>query len=151
MIRKTLARTATAAMAAALLVAGTGVGAQAHTANDAILQGCGSGYKVVNDGTRDLVTSTGQIWGKVYLTYNSSNGMNCVVTRKTAFHGTPTHTLARLAVQGAAVQQDWSEYSHYASVKLYGRGRCVAYWGDVENSTGSTWAGGGRWQWGNCG
>lgn len=104
----------------------------------------------MSDGQRALVTSAGSIWGYVYLTYNSSNGMNCVVTRKTAYHGTPTRTLARLEVQNRGMTQDWASYSHFAAVKAYGRGACVAYWGDIQNSSGSNHAAGGRWSWGNC-
>ncbi|NYD23634.1 putative membrane protein [Kineococcus aurantiacus] len=147
-----LTRATVTAAAAALLVTGAGVGAaQAHTASEAIQAGCGSGYSVVRDGTRNLVTTRGEIWGQVYLTYNSSTGYSCVVTRKTAFHGTSTKTLARLSVQGSTVREDWAYYSHWAAVKSYARGRCVAYWGDVRNPTGTDNAGGGRWTWGNCG
>lgn len=150
-IRKVLARTSLVATTTALLVAGTTSAAQAHTATEAIQAGCGSGYSVVSDGQREVRTSAGHIWGYVYLTYNASNGMNCVVTRKTTFHGTPTSTLARLAVQNRGTYQDWASYSHFAAVKAYGRGACVAYWGDIRNESGSINAAGGRWSWGNCG
>lgn len=151
-IRKMLARTSLVATTTALLLAGTTSAAQAHTATEAIQAGCGSGYSVVSDGQRAVRTSSGSIWGYVYLTYNASNGMNCVVTRKTTFHGTPTKTLARLQVQnGGPYVEDWAWYSHFAAVKAYGKGACVAYWGDIQNEGGSNHAAGGRWSWGNCG
>lgn len=151
MVRKALVRIFLVATAAALLVAGTGNPAEAHTASEAIRAGCGSGYTIVSDGQRAVKTPQGSTWGYVYLTYNSSTGMNCVVTRETAYHGTPTRTLARLAVQGAGTPEDWGNYSHYANVKAYGKGRCVAYWGDIAGAGTSTRAAGGRWTWGNCG
>lgn len=129
--------------------------ADAHTVSSAIYNGCGSGYKIVSDGTRTLRTPAGHTYGYVYLTYNSSNGYNCVVTRKVAFHGTPSLTLARVAVlhkDGTqTMRQDWKKYSHFAATKVYGKGKCVAYWGDMRNPAGTVKASNGRWKWGNCG
>jgi len=149
-IRKMLARTSLVATTTALLLAGTTSAAQAHTETEAIQAGCGSGYSIVRDGQRAVVTSAGSIWGQVYLTYNASNGMNCVVTRKTTFHGTPTRTLARLQVQNRGLPvEDWAWYSHFAAVKAYGKGACVAYWGDIRDGSGYN-AAGGRWLFDNC-
>ncbi|MGE9782536.1 hypothetical protein [Janibacter sp. G368] len=129
--------------------------AQAHTVSSAIANGCGSGYSIVKDGQRTLKTSSGKVYGYVYLTYNPNNGYNCVVTRKTAYHGTPSKTLARIAVlnrDGSQFQrQDWANYSHFAAIKAYGKGKCVAYWGDIRNPSGTVKASNGRWKYGNCG
>ncbi len=131
----------------------TAGGAEAHTASSAISNGCGSGYSVVKDGHR-TISKNGVKWGDVYLTYNARNGYNCVVTVKTKYHGSYTPTLARIDVSGdgKGYFESWHKFAHYSVVKAYGKGKCVAYWGDIR----PTWspnphASNGRWAWGNCG
>ncbi len=148
---KILARTSLITAAAAVLVTGAALPAQAHTAAEAIQGACGSGYRVVSDGTRAVKTSSGSTWGYVYLTYNSSNGVNCVVTRKTAYHGTATYTDAWIAVQNVGSKLSSGKYGHYAFVKMYGKGHCVKYYGVIYNPSGTNSAYGGRSAWGNCG
>jgi hypothetical protein len=124
---------------------------------------CGdSSYFIVNDGggingkaKRELDDSSGRVYGYVYLLYSNSTKKNCVVTRKTVDHGTPTDTLARLMVQDEGQVEDPpagsnTKYSHYADVQRAANGRCVAYWGYVEDRHGDG-GGGGRISWGNCG
>jgi len=139
---------------AAVSVMGTATAAEAHTGSEIIRAACGSGYSIVSDGTRSLRTDTGKTWGYVYLTYNRSSGVNCVVTHKTAYHGTPTETYAEIAVgtiSSARYYNDLGRYSHYAVVKASARGRCVAYEGYIGNSSDTNWAHGGRYTFGNCG
>jgi hypothetical protein len=146
-----LKRVAGTIATAVVALAATASASQAHSGSEVIRAACGSGYSVVSDGSRALKTSDGRTWGYIYLTYNRSTGINCLVTHKTAYHGTPTRTLVRLAVEGVATYQDWANYSHYAVIKASARGRCVAYWGDIANSDRSNHAAGGRWSYGNCG
>lgn len=141
-----------ASAASGALIVGLAAPATAHTANEAILYGCGSGYSLVNDGTRAVTTTSGSIWGYVHLTYNSSNGYNCVVTRKTAYHGTPSRVRAELTVQNVGTYTNIDNAaSHWESVQAYGRGHCVQYFGWVWNPQLTTLAAGGRTYWGNCG
>lgn len=147
-----------AAVTGALVMGGSVLAAapaNAHTVSSAIYNGCGSGYSIVKGGQRTLKTSGGTVYGYVYLTYNPKNGYNCVVTRKTAYHGTPSKTLARVSVLNRngtqTLREDWRSYSHFAAVKVYGKGKCVAYWGDIRNPSNTRKASNGRWAWGNCG
>jgi len=99
-----------------------------------------------------VTTSAGSIWGYSYLAWNGSVGYNCVVTHKTAYHGTPTRTDAYLAVGSLnTFVSDVGNYSHYAVVKRYARNKCVAYYSAIDNPDGSRTAAGGRWSLGNCG
>lgn len=140
------------AAASAALITGLATPATAHTANEAILYGCGSGYSLVSDGVRAVTTTSGSTWGYVYLTYNSSNGYNCVVTRKTAYHGTASRVRAELTVQNLGTYTNIDNAAlHWESVKAYGRGHCVQYFGWVWNPQGTALSGGGRTYWGNCG
>jgi hypothetical protein len=172
-IISTTRRHLTGLAAAGLLAAGmltvSASPAAAHTEAQA-LAACGPGYSVVNDAggiggkaKRPVTTNSGAVWGYVYLLYNS-NGNNCVVTRKTAFHGTPTRTVAELGVQQSngsiayytdPVSGQPGNYSHYANVAHFAADRCVTYYGFIWNvpaeQPGGTLADGGRATLGNCG
>jgi hypothetical protein len=123
--RSTLA----AAVLTATAIAGTtALAAPASAAASATPQTvCGSGYKTVNSapiGTR----------GTVYLTYNSANGKNCVVTIRKAT-GTAIDMSAYLYVpdtdQGDG---DYGKYTSYAGpVYAYGKGHCVDWGGSIGN------------------
>jgi hypothetical protein len=92
---------------------------------------CGSGYKVVNSAP---IGSS----GTVFLTYNSSNGKNCVVTiRNTS--GSPQYMFAYLGVSGTGdAQVDEGSYRSYAGpVYVYGRGVCLDWAGGIANQ--ETW------------
>lgn len=98
---------------------------------------CGSGYRTI-----DNHKLTGAV---IYLTYNSGNGYNCVVTIKTAGVGSPTYTAATLAVQGDGSALDDGDYRSYAGpVRLLARGKCIR-WGGAHRS--SSWVSG----WSHCG
>ncbi|WP_433540232.1 hypothetical protein ACQP10_31610 [Streptosporangium sandarakinum] len=83
--------------------------------------------------------------GAVYQLYNSSSGLNCAVTMKTADVGVATSVWATLEVQNGASKTERGSYDFYAGpVILSGKGKCVRVSGG--SSTGSTSSG-----WANCG
>ncbi|MGV9598793.1 hypothetical protein ACWDR1_19205 [Streptosporangium sandarakinum] len=141
---------------------------------------CGTGFGRVNDGSRVVKTSTGKVYGRVYLLYNRSTGFNCVTTIKSSFIGSATYVMTRLEVQTKRIKNgpmrtvekhSEGKYKYYAGpVKLYGKDQCVKYWGIIKSGgrapqipTGSRTsqitagdrasqiATGGRASWGNCG
>lgn len=123
---------------------------------------CGAGFARVSDSSRPVKTSSGRVYGHVYLLYNRTTGYNCVTTIKTSFVGTGTYVSARLETQTrrikdepvrTAVKQDDKSYRYYAGpVKLYAKGYCVKYWGVIKpNGHDPQAATGGRNAWGNCG
>jgi hypothetical protein len=124
--------------------------ATAHTQSEAITNGCGSGFAAVSDGTRAITTGS-STWGYVHLAYNRSTGVNCAVTRKTAYHGTASRVSVELKVQnvGTFYKAD-NDAAHWESVSHAAANRCVQYYGWVWNPAGTTVAGGGRQTWGNC-
>ncbi|AOS62807.1 M23 family metallopeptidase [Actinoalloteichus hymeniacidonis] len=83
---------------------------------------CGTGYRVINQ--RALGTA-----GTVYLTYNSSNQHNCVVTLKSKSVGTPTATSAFLEVQGQSRQTDSGSFGYYAGPVRKAAGSTCVKWG----------------------
>ncbi|WP_214414548.1 hypothetical protein [Sphaerisporangium fuscum] len=115
---------------------------------------CGSGFSVVkHDGKRAVKTPSGTVFGYIYLLYNARTGQNCVTTIKTQYVGTKTITSAQLEVQGGGKKSDIRSYKYYAGpVKLYGKGKCVKYYGTVADTRAQgEIAQGGRSSWGNCG
>lgn len=83
---------------------------------------------------RSVETAAGDRWGYVYLLYSNRLAKNCVVTRKTSYHGTPTTTAAALLVENVGEFRDPpsgsnTKYSHYAAVHRAAGGRCVQYAG----------------------
>src|ERR1700754_2637375 len=96
---------ATAAAATALTVTAPSAFAHGESSLPSICGG--SSYFIVNDAggvggkaKRPVVNADKKIAGYVYLLYSNSTGKNCVVTLKTAYHGTPTWTEAALEIQG---------------------------------------------------
>ncbi|SCL44795.1 hypothetical protein GA0070606_0455 [Micromonospora citrea] len=150
--RRITTTTAALVVSATALVAVQSTPAYAHTRNEAVLYGCGSGYGIVSDGVRAVKTSNGTTWGEVILTYNASNGYNCVVTRKTAYHGTASPVTANLRLQFSGEFEKRDDYAeHWESVKARGAGMCAQYWGAIANPYAGVSAAGGRYTWGNCG
>lgn len=130
--------------------------AYARTRSSAIYYGCGSGFNVVDDGTRELRNNG--LWGEVILTYNGSTGENCVVVRKIKFHNEKTHTGAGIKVQGdsAGWRVNSGYFYHWESITRYARGECVQYWGYMTTQESPdeeryATARDGRREWGNCG
>ncbi|MFD5074395.1 spore-associated protein [Streptomyces sp. NPDC058371] len=123
--RSALGATAVAALS---LGATTALAAPASAAPNTTPQKvCGSSYKTVNSapiGSR----------GTVYLTYNSSNGKNCVTTIRNT-PGTAVDMSAWIYVadtdQG---DEDYGTYTSYAGpTYVYGKGHCVDWGGSIGN------------------
>ncbi|NYH51764.1 MULTISPECIES: spore-associated protein A [Nocardiopsis] len=123
-LRKTLA---TAAATVMLLAAGVVAASPASAA--AYNGACGSGYSVVNSAPVrfDL--------GTVYLTYNSSNGYNCVVTVRTdPGFDMPMSAGLRRSGDPDSYKSDTGEYGYYAGpVYVYASGSCVDWRGLIGN------------------
>ncbi|MFD9499958.1 spore-associated protein [Streptomyces sp. NPDC060035] len=88
---------------------------------------CGSAYKTVNS------VPVGSL-GTVYLTYNSSNGKNCVATIR-ANPGTVKNMSAYIYVPDTDEWAgDFGNYTSYAGpAYVYGRGYCVSWGGNIDN------------------
>jgi hypothetical protein len=159
-------RLAVLASAAAMAVAGLTLAAPPALAHEEsqLPSICGdSSYFIVNDSggiggkaKRSVETAAGDRWGYVYLLYSNGLGKNCVVTRKTSYHGTSTTTAAALLVEDVGEFRDppsgsSTKYSHFAAVQRAAGGRCVQYGGWIRNPSDNTQAWGGRISYGNCG
>ncbi|MEU8983676.1 spore-associated protein [Streptomyces sp. NPDC048309] len=88
---------------------------------------CGSSYKTVNSapvGSR----------GTIYLTYNSSNGKNCVTTIRNS-PGTAVDMSAWIYVSDTDQgDEDYGQYTSYAGpTYVYGKGHCVDWGGNIGN------------------
>ncbi|GAA2277538.1 MULTISPECIES: spore-associated protein A [Kitasatospora] len=112
-----------------LLAGGTAI-AVPTTAQAADYNGvCGSGYSVIDH--RDL-----NLGGTVYLTYNSSNGYNCVVT----IRDNPGPALLMLAGLRQTGSSTWTKldenyYTTYAGpVYLYAAHSCIDWEGGIEDN-----------------
>ncbi|MET8052756.1 spore-associated protein A [Streptosporangium sp. NPDC005286] len=129
---RTFTKIAATGLAAIAMTAGTL--ATAAPASAATYGGqCGSGYSVVNQRT-----ITGK--GTVFLTYNSANGNNCVVTIRNT-PGTAVSMFAGIARQSdpAWGAVDEGNYTTYAGpVYRYAKGSCVTWGGAISG----TYAGG---------
>ncbi|MEV1158325.1 protein kinase [Micromonospora chokoriensis] len=91
-------------------------------------QACGSGYQVIDSAT--LTGTDGQRKGRVFLTYHSGTGTNCVVTLKDTAVGTKSAASAYLEVQGRARSTDSGSFDYYAGpVKASAAGMCVKWGG----------------------
>lgn len=91
-------------------------------------QACGSGYQVIDSAT--LTGTDGQRKGRVFLTYHSGTGTNCVVTLKDTAVGTKSAASAYLEVQGRARSTDSGSFDYYAGpVKASASGTCVKWGG----------------------
>ena len=88
---------------------------------------CGSAYKTVNS------APIGSL-GTVYLTYNSSNGKNCVVTIRTN-PGTAKDMSTYIYVPDTdAYAEDSGNYTSYAGpAYVYGKAHCVSWGGHIAN------------------
>jgi hypothetical protein len=117
-----------AALAVASLGATTALAAPASAAPNTTPQKvCGSSYKTVNSAP---VGSKGTI----YLTYNASNGKNCVATIRSS-PGTAVDMSAWIYVPATDVHdEDYGTYSSYAGpTYIYGKGQCVDWGGNIGN------------------
>ncbi|MET8697247.1 spore-associated protein [Streptomyces bauhiniae] len=116
------------ALAALALGASTAMAAPASAAPNTTPQKvCGSSYRTVNS------AAVGSL-GTVYLTYNASNGKNCVTTIRNS-PGTAVDMSAWLYVadtdQG---DDDYGSFTSYAGpTYVYGKGHCVDWGGQIKN------------------
>ncbi|MEQ0559871.1 sialidase family protein [Amycolatopsis sp. NEAU-NG30] len=84
---------------------------------------CGGGYSVID--SAPLGTA-----GTVYLSYNASNGKNCVSTMKSTSAGAATATSAYLEVQGASRITDSGSFAYFAGpVTATAADKCVKWGG----------------------
>jgi hypothetical protein len=94
--------------------------------------GCGSGYGVIDS------LDSGS--GTTFLTYNSSNGYNCVVTVSDT-PGTPKYLEADLRISRTdtvwnASERDAGTYSSYAGpVYKYAKGSCIDWGGEAGSNS----------------
>ncbi|MGY1497934.1 spore-associated protein [Streptomyces sp. QTS52] len=88
---------------------------------------CGSAYKTVNS------VPVGSL-GTTYLTYNSSNGKNCVATIRTN-PGTVLDMSTYIYVPDTdEYDEDFGQYTSYAGpAYVYGKGHCVTWGGHISN------------------
>jgi hypothetical protein len=116
------------ALAALSVGATTALAAPASAAPDITPQKvCGSSYKTVNS------VPVGSL-GTTYLTYDSSNGENCVVTIRNN-PGIAVNMSAWLYVPDTGeAAEDHGRYTSYAGpAHVYGRGHCVDWGGHIGN------------------
>ncbi|MFG3410427.1 spore-associated protein [Streptomyces sp. NPDC048142] len=87
---------------------------------------CGSGYKTVNS---EPISSL----GTVYLTYNSSNGQNCVATISNS-PGTVKYMATHIEVPDTTERAvDAGFFRSYAGpAYVFGRGHCVNWGGTID-------------------
>lgn len=124
------ARSVLSATALAALTVGTtaALAAPASAAPNTTAQKvCGSGYKTVNS------APIGSL-GTVYLTYNASNGENCVATIRNN-PGTRLDMSAWGYVPDTEeADEDWGLYTSYAGpTYVYGKAHCVDWGGHIHN------------------
>ncbi|MER5475030.1 spore-associated protein [Streptomyces sp. NPDC002935] len=88
---------------------------------------CGSAYKTVNS------APVGSL-GTIYLTYNASNGKNCVATIRQN-PGTAVDMSTWIYVPDTDEgDQDYGRYTSYAGpAYVYGKGHCVDWGGHINN------------------
>ncbi|MER8188266.1 spore-associated protein A [Kitasatospora sp. NPDC094015] len=126
--KRSVARAGVLALAIGGTVMAVPASAQAASYNGA----CGSGYSTIDH--RDLNSG-----GTVYLTYNRSNGNNCVVTVRNN-PGPALLMLAGLKKAGASTWADLDEkyYTSYAGpVYLHAPNSCIDWEGGIgENVSG---------------
>lgn len=111
---------------------------------------CGSSFSTLK--SYDVKTAGGVVYGKVYLTYSSATGENCVTTIKSRWLGSKTQVSAHLVVQNVSGKTDAGYFEYYAGpVKLKAADKCVVFDGGMLSADGTTHAWGGTVDWGFCG
>ncbi|WP_046471550.1 hypothetical protein [Allosalinactinospora lopnorensis] len=122
--------------AVAVGVAATALAGTVATASPAVAATyageCGGGYGVVNSAPIGSV-------GTVFLTYNSSNGYNCVVAKRNAA-GSPVIIEAGLSIHPAGNHWDVYEGDYFTSyagpIYLHAAGQCVDWMGRISGVEG---------------
>ncbi|MEU0131753.1 hypothetical protein [Streptomyces sp. NPDC006289] len=122
------------AVAAAGLLATAGPAGAAATTPGAV---CGSGYSVVD--SEDLGPAV------IYLTYNSSNGYNCVTTILDSYTGGAVQMGSSIQKSGGSEVRDFGGYTKFAGpVYVSASNTCIKWGGGVQDVI---WKSG----WGHCG
>ncbi|MFE1167502.1 spore-associated protein A [Nocardiopsis sp. NPDC058789] len=134
-MKNALRKTAAVALALGISVSGVFATAAPASAASAIAtygNECGSGYKVVNH--RNIGSK-----GTVFLTYNSSNGNNCVVTKRVST-GAAVLMEAGLKIGSSGNHYDKYEGGHFTSyagpIYLSAAGKCVSWMGRISGTEG---------------
>ncbi|WP_406141640.1 spore-associated protein [Streptomyces sp. NBC_01089] len=119
---------AAGALTALAVGATTALGTTASAAPNVTPQGvCGSAYKTVNS------APIGSL-GTVYLTYDSSNGKNCVATIRTnPGKATYVSTFIYVPDTGTSAGDDGNYTSYAGPAYVYGKGHCVSWGGTIAN------------------
>ena len=96
---------------------------------------CGSGYNLVTNGVIDLKTTAGALYGQMYVTWNGSAQMNCVVVIKRSFVGTRSETGVSITRPNSEGGWDAGNFEYYAG-PLYedAAGQCITVTGWVWNT-----------------
>ncbi|WP_406737140.1 spore-associated protein [Streptomyces sp. NBC_00853] len=118
----------TTAFAALALGATTALAAPATAAPNTTPQKvCGSAYKTVNS------AAIGSL-GTVYLTYNASNGKNCVATIRNNPGAAVDMALWIEVPETWERGEDYGRYTSYAGpAYVYGKSHCVDWGGGISN------------------
>jgi hypothetical protein len=88
---------------------------------------CGSAYKTVNS------APVGSL-GTVYLTYNASNGKNCVATIRNNPGAAQLMSAWIYVPDTEEFHEDAGEFTSYAGpTYVYGKGHCVDWGGNIKN------------------
>lgn len=124
------ARSVLSAAALAALTVGTTAAFTAPASaapNTTAQKVCGSSYKTVNS------AAVGSL-GTIYLTYNASNGKNCVATIRNN-PGSAVDMSAWIYVSDTEeYDEDYGQYTSYAGpTYVYGKAHCVDWGGHIKN------------------
>lgn len=95
---------------------------------------CGSGYRVIDS---QALKSGSLTLATVYLTYNSGNGYNCVVTTLAHPNGARYYLKATLQASGGSQKVDSGEFKSYAGpVYVSATDKCVKWGGQFDTDPG---------------
>lgn len=87
---------------------------------------CGSGYRLVSDGVIDVRTPGGTRYAQMYVTWNSSSKLNCVVVIKRRYVGTRTEMIATVQADRSEGSVDRGNFKYYAGpVYDYAPSTCI--------------------------
>ncbi|MFB8028655.1 MULTISPECIES: hypothetical protein [unclassified Streptomyces] len=125
MIRANIMRSAAVvtAVAAAGILATAGPASAAAASPSAV---CGSGYSVID--SKDLGPAV------IYLTYNSSNGYNCVTTILDSYDGGAMWMGSSIQKSGGSELKDYGGYTRFAGpVYVSAPDTCIKWGGGVQD------------------
>lgn len=133
--RHVTARTVTTGLAAVTLAA-AGVVATSSPASAASYNGaCGAGYGIAT--SWDITAKGGSLVGRLYLTYNTSNGYKCAVTISNLGKAVPMKAWIKRSSASTWVKDEGTYTSYAGPVYTYARGSCVDLHGYVNGASTS--------------